>query len=142
MVNVLLVEDNPADMRLMKDLFEDLQSSLQLSWVTNGHDALDYVYGRNDYQGSTSPDVILLDLGLPRITGYDVLKQLKENPELSKIPILIFTTSRNPLDCSQCEALGADGYISKPNSLKGYEELAEHLLHQEIPKLVKHSRRA
>src|SRR5690606_9449816 len=98
-------------------------------WVTNGHDALDYVYSRNDYSGAETPDVILLDLGLPRITGYDVLKQLKQNPAFANIPVLIFSTSCNPLDCSQCEALGADGYISKPNNLKGYEELANKLLH-------------
>jgi CheY-like chemotaxis protein len=135
-MNILLVEDNPADMRMLKDLLEEKPSSPVLNWVTDGYEALDYVCQRNEYREVTRPDVILLDLGLPRISGYDVLKKLKEEPTYAGIPIIILTTSRNPFDRSQCEALGADVFVSKPHSLKGYEALVQQLISQEFPRLM------
>ena len=139
-MNILLVEDNPADMRMLKDLFEESKKTPSLFWVTDGYEALDYIYQRNEYKGAALPDVILLDLGLPRISGYEVLKELKEQPHLAHIPVVILSTSCNPLDRKQCEAFGADVFFSKPHSLKGYEELVEQLSGLELPRLAAASR--
>lgn len=141
-MQILLVEDNPADMCLLKDLFEETGSDCALQWVTDGYEALDYVYHRNGYDNAKRPDVILLDLGLPRIDGYDVLKELKKTTDYATIPIIILTTSRNPLDRSQCERLGADGFLSKPYNLKGYEQLVQQLVNMEIPRVISRQREA
>lgn len=133
-MNILLVEDNPSDMRLLKELFEDRTGAPALDWVTDGHEALDYVFRRGEYENAAKPDAILLDLGLPRISGYDVLKQLKEHHDYSDIPVIILTTSRNPLDRDQCKELGADTFLSKPRSLDGYEALAEQLIALDLPR--------
>jgi CheY-like chemotaxis protein len=113
-----------------------------MEWVTDGHEALDYVYRRNEHTEASTPDVILLDLGLPRISGYDVLKNLKTDPAHATIPVVVLTTSRNPFDRSQCQALGADIFLSKPRSLKGYEALVVQLMSMELPKLKQAAARA
>ncbi len=135
-MNILLVEDNPADMRMLKDLFEETPKPPTLAWVTDGYEALDYVFQRKEYKEAATPDVILLDLGLPRINGYEVLWELKQDPAYKSIPVVILTTSCSPLDRNQCESLGADVYLSKPHSLKGYEELVQQLSATDLPKLT------
>lgn len=140
-MNILLVEDNPADMRMLKDLFEETAKPPTLAWVTDGYEALDYVFQRKEYTSATPPDVILLDLGLPRINGYEVLWELKQDPAHQSIPVVILTTSCSPLDKTQCESLGADIYLSKPHSLKGYEELVQQLSSMELPKLTRDAAR-
>jgi CheY-like chemotaxis protein len=94
----------------------------------DGYYALDYVFQRKQYQSAHRPDIILLDLNLPRINGYDVLKQLKDDPVLSTIPVIILTTSRDPLDHTQCKALGADMCLSKPHALKEFDDMIQRLL--------------
>jgi CheY-like chemotaxis protein len=135
-MNILLVEDNPADMRLLKDFFAEAVHPPAMHWVTDGYEALDYISQRNGYEAAIQPDIILLDLGLPRINGYQVLKDLKSDPKYSHIPIVILTTSRNPLDRSQCDAMGADMFLSKPRSLKDYEAMLDKLLKVDAPRLA------
>lgn len=122
------MEDNSSDAYLLKEIFARKQNAPDIHWVTDGYHALDYVFQRKQYQYALRPDVILLDLNLPRITGYEVLKELKDNPALSHIPIIILTTSRDPLDHTQCKALGADICLSKPHGIKEYEEMAQRLI--------------
>lgn len=127
-MNILLVEDNSADACLLTELFARKGPEAAIHWVTNGYDALDYVFRRKQYGMATPPDLILLDLNMPRINGYEVLRELKENPQAASIPVIILTTSPDPLDYSQCKALGADTCLCKPHGLRDYEALVQQLL--------------
>ncbi len=138
-MNILLVEDNRSDAMLLKEFFSEKENTPEIHWVTDGHDALDYLYGQNQYAGAERPDVILLDLGLPRISGYDVLREVKKKPPYADIPVIILTTSCSPLDKNQCMALGADRVMSKPQNLKEYESLVDKLMLEELPRLVNHN---
>jgi two-component system, chemotaxis family, response regulator Rcp1 len=133
-MDILLVEDNPSDARMLTELLEEKGNAATMHWVKDGYQALDFVT-----KDARRPDVILLDLGLPRISGYEVLKKLKDDGGLSDIPVVILTTSRDPLDSEQCLALGADTFISKPFNLKGFEELAGQLMNKIFPRFAKPS---
>lgn len=134
-MDILLVEDNSSDAYLIKELFTRTTHGPRIHWVVDGHHALDYIYQRRQYEGVKRPDIILLDLNLPRINGYEVLKELKSNPPFAGIPIVILTTSRNPLDHTQCAALGADMCLSKPHAIKEYEELVRRLVSWATPRM-------
>jgi CheY-like chemotaxis protein len=127
-MDILLVEDSSADAYLLTEVFTRKESGAEIHWVTDGYHALDYVHQRRAYEHVRQPDLILLDLNLPRINGYEVLKELKENGALSHIPVVILTTSRDPLDHSQCKALGADICLSKPHGIKEYEEMVQKMI--------------
>lgn len=127
-MDILLVEDNSSDAYLLKEIFAKKSQTLEIHWVTDGYDALDYLFQRKQYTDANRPDMILLDLRLPRISGYEVLRELKTAPNFSSIPVIILTTSLNPLDHTQCKALGADVCISKPHGLKEYEEMVQRLI--------------
>ena len=117
-----------ADAALLTEFLTERQDAPEIFWVSDGKSALDYVFRKGKYEQANRPDVILLDLGLPRISGYSALKELKHTPSFADIPIIILTTSRNPLDRSQCSALGADAFFSKPTNLQGYDALVKQLL--------------
>lgn len=136
-MDVLLVEDNEADAYLLRELVAEKPDAPAIHWVSNGYEAMAYMRNDAPYQRSLPPDLILLDLGLPRISGYEVLKELKGQPHFSAIPVIILTTSRNPMDRSQCLEFGADAFISKPYNLKEYEALAEQLISEELPRLCR-----
>lgn len=136
-MQILLVEDNQADAALLREFFEEREESPTVHWVMDGSDALDFVFRQGKYQDAERPDVILLDLGLPRISGYDALKELKQRPDYAGIPVIVLTTSRSPLDRRQCSALGADAYFSKPHDLRGYEELVQQLMTAQLSGVVK-----
>jgi len=128
-MHILLVEDSNADAYLLTEIFSRIPDAPAINWVTDGYDALDYVYQREKYAQARRPDFILLDLNLPRVDGFEVLKELKENPFFATIPIVILTTSRNPLDLSQSKALGADMCLSKPHAIRDYEDMVRSLIH-------------
>lgn len=127
-MHLLLVEDSPSDVRLLKELMEEQGYHPEIHWVMNGHEALEFILRKGVHAKAPRPDAVLLDLGLPRISGYDILRQVKDSPDHRDIPIFILTTSRNPLDQEQCKTLGADEYISKPRSLSEYEALVHKLI--------------
>lgn len=117
-MKVLLVEDNPADATLLMELISEKSSMLKINWVTDGKDALDYI------KKDKTQDLVLLDLSLPRVSGYDVLRNIKGVKETKAIPVIILSTSSNPNDIAECRVLGAAGFLSKPHDLDGYEALA------------------
>jgi CheY-like chemotaxis protein len=127
-MHILLVEDNSADAHLLSEIFARKKNAPVIHWVADGFEALDYMFQRKQHQQAVRPDMILLDLNLPRINGYDVLKELKNHPTLANIPVIILTTSRNPLDHSQCKTLGADICFSKPHDLGEYEDMVRRLM--------------
>jgi chemotaxis family two-component system response regulator Rcp1 len=138
-MDILLVEDSSADAFLLKELFGRKENAPEVHWVIDGYDALDFVFQRKSYTAMRRPDMILLDLNLPRINGYEVLRELKDNPDLAGIPVIILTTSPNPLDHTQCKTLGADICLSKPHNLKEYESMVQRLMSWASLRVVEHS---
>lgn len=135
-MHILIIEDNAADLALLAEFLAEQESVPDLHWVTDGIRALDYLRRASPYENAVRPDLILLDLGLPRMSGYDLIKALKGDPALADIPIIVLSTSRNPMDREETETAGANLFLSKPKDLVGYETLVAQLLEKEIPKFV------
>lgn len=119
-ITVLLVEDNPGDVRLTLEAFKDAKLHLQIHVVNDGVEALDFLYRRGKYPDSPRPDLILLDLNLPRKNGRDVLAEIKGSPTLRTVPVVILTTSSSDMDIESSYLLHANCYISKPVDLQGF----------------------
>ena len=88
---ILLVEDNPGDVRLIEEAFRDGHINNHLHTVTDGQAALDFIYRRDEYEDAPRPDIILLDLNLPRVDGEDVLHEIKHHPELHDVPVVVLS---------------------------------------------------
>lgn len=115
-MNILLVEDNPADTKLVKLLAQKSGFTGNVFYVEDGAQALDFIRKTARYKERPPPDLILLDLNLPNINGFEVLRILKANPNHRYIPVIILTSSQNPEDVFRSFDLGASGYIQKPSS--------------------------
>ncbi len=113
-VDILLVEDNPGDIRLTKEAFKDGQIANTLHVVEDGVDALDFLFQRNDYGDAPRPDLVLLDLNLPRKNGDEVLEELHADPNRRRIPVIILTSSEAEMDVVRSYELCARGYLTKP----------------------------
>ena len=114
---LLVVEDNDADFVVLERLMTQMAVQNPVYRCTDGDEALDYMYREGDYQTpelAPRPGVVLLDLNLPGTDGREVLEHLKRDPKLYKIPVVIFTTSQNPLDIDFCYHHGANSYLIKP----------------------------
>lgn len=126
-VNVLYVEDDEADADFARTAFGELGGQrIKMSLVMDGEEAL-RVLGLGDKNAPASatliPDIILLDLNLPRIHGKDVLKAVKQSPNLKQIPVLILSTSQHQQDVDELYSLGASGYFQKPSTYREYQQV-------------------
>lgn len=113
-INILLVEDNPADARLIEEVFRDNELENKLYVVKDGVNAMDFLNKANEYYEVPTPDIIMLDLNLPRKDGREVLREVKENENLKSIPIVILTTSSAKEDVIKTYNNHANCYITKP----------------------------
>jgi chemotaxis family two-component system response regulator Rcp1 len=113
-IEILLVEDNPGDVRLTREALKDAKMSNLLHVVEDGASALDFLHQRGDYVHAPRPDLILLDLNLPRKNGREVLQEIKEDPRLKIIPVVILTSSQAEEDILGAYSLHANCYITKP----------------------------
>jgi two-component system, chemotaxis family, response regulator Rcp1 len=111
---VLLVDDNPADVDLMREILGGCKRRYHVSSVGNGEEAISFLHRRGKYADAPCPDLVILDLNLPRKDGRAVLKELKTDSLFYKIPIVVFTTSQASSDITSSYALGANCYIQKP----------------------------
>ncbi len=111
---ILLIEDNAADAELTLEAFKQSRSPLIVNVVRNGVEALSYLRHEGEFSASIPPKLILLDLSLPCKDGHDVLAELKTDPRLMSIPVIVLTTSRNPRDISAAYKSHANCYIRKP----------------------------
>ncbi|MEV7405698.1 response regulator [Streptomyces sp. NPDC091267] len=116
-IEVLLVEDDPGDELMTREAFEDNKIRNTLHVVRDGQEALDFLYRRGDHEEAPRPDLILLDLNLPRYDGRQVLEQIKQDPELSLIPVVVLTTSSAEEDILRSYKLHANAYVTKPVDL-------------------------
>ncbi len=113
-MNVLLIEDNEADRRAIQEAFKVVCKDVGLHWAEDGEKILQVVQRKGAYTGLPPVDLILLDLNLPGASGHDVLRELKENADTRKIPVIVFTSSTFKDDIRKSYALGANCYINKP----------------------------
>jgi two-component system, chemotaxis family, response regulator Rcp1 len=116
-IEILLVEDNPGDVRLTKESLKESKVRNNLNVVQDGMEALSFLRGDGNYKGSPRPDIILLDLNLPKKDGREVLSEIKKDPELKRIPVVIITTSKAEEDILRTYDLHANCYITKPVNL-------------------------
>ncbi|SDL25909.1 Response regulator receiver domain-containing protein [Nonomuraea maritima] len=116
-IEVLLVEDDPGDELITREAFEDNKIRNNLHVVRDGLEALDFLYQRGVHAGAPRPDLILLDLNLPKYDGRQVLEQIKGDPELRAIPVVVLTTSSAEEDILRSYKLYANAYVTKPVDL-------------------------
>ncbi|MFE2347665.1 response regulator [Kitasatospora cineracea] len=116
-VDVLLVEDDPGDELMTREAFEDNKIGNTLHVVRDGEEALDFLYRRGRHAQAPRPDLILLDLNLPKYDGRQVLEKIKSDPELSHIPVVVLTTSAAEEDILRSYKLHANAYVTKPVDL-------------------------
>jgi CheY-like chemotaxis protein len=113
-IEVLLVEDDPGDVLMTREAFEEHKVRNHLNVVSDGADALAYVRRQGEFADAARPDLILLDLNLPKRDGREVLKELKTDPDLREIPIVVLTTSSAESDVLSSYQLHANAYVTKP----------------------------
>jgi CheY-like chemotaxis protein len=113
-IEVLLVEDDPGDVLLTKEAFADNKVRNNLTVVSDGEEATTYLHRQGDYADAPRPDMIILDLNLPRKDGREVLEEIKADPELRSIPVVVLTTSTADEDILRSYDLHANAYVTKP----------------------------
>lgn len=119
LAEILLVEDNEGDIELTREAFNDARFRNNLSIVEDGEKALDFLFKRNGYEDAVTPDIVLLDLNLPKVDGREVLETIKNDAELRRIPTIILTSSMADKDVLESYDLHANCYIVKPvNAIK------------------------
>jgi CheY-like chemotaxis protein len=125
--NVLLVEDNPGDVRLMQEAVKEGAFTSHMHVARDGEQAMAFLHQEGKYAGSPRPDLILLDLNLPRKSGREVLAEIKREQDLRHIPVMILSTSTNPEDVARAYELHANCYLQKPGSLEGLLDLCRSI---------------
>jgi chemotaxis family two-component system response regulator Rcp1 len=122
-----LIEDNPGDVRLAIETFKDAKIHNQVNVVPDGVEAMAYLRKQGKYANAIRPDVILLDLNMPRKDGREVLKEVKEDPDLRRIPVVILTMSQAEQDILKSYDLHANCYISKPVDLTQFNKVVQSI---------------
>ena len=117
-IHILLVDDDPADVRLTQEALKEHKVFCETAVAGDGIEALAYLRREGSYTGVTRPDIILLDLNMPGKDGREVLKEIKADPQLRRIPVVILTTSQADQDILHSYDLGANCYITKPVDLE------------------------
>jgi len=126
-IDILLVEDNPGDARLAQEALKESKIKNQLHIVNDGMAATDFLFKRNDYKDAPRPDLIILDLNLPKKDGREVLAEIKADENLKRIPIVIFTTSKAEEDILKTYNLHANCYITKPLNFDKFMEVIKSI---------------
>lgn len=127
---ILMAEDDPDDRLLVREAFEESRLLNELRFVEDGEELLDYLRLQNSYadpESAPKPGLILLDLNMPRKDGREALREIKADPELRRIPIVVMTTSRAEEDIFRSYDMGASSYISKPVTFERLVELMKSL---------------
>lgn len=123
---VLLIEDDRDHADLIMRCFEDLRTA-QIRWMEDGEKALDYLLHRGEFAEEETPDLILLDLRIPKYDGHDILQKIKDCEELLTVPRVILTTSDNPIDVRKAYQNHANSYLVKPLGLEEFRDMITEL---------------
>ena len=119
-IEILLVEDNPGDVRLTRESLYDARIHNNMIVASDGLEAMACLRREGQYADAIRPDLILLDLNLPRMNGFEVLNEIKEDPKLKRIPVVVLTTSQAEQDIIQSYNLYANAYVTKPVDLEQF----------------------
>jgi CheY-like chemotaxis protein len=129
-ITILLIEDEPAHAEIVRRNFESIGIAHRLQHVSDGESALDYLYRKNafsDPSSSPRPGLVLLDLRLPKVDGLQVLKTIKNDPDLNNIPVVILTTSASEVDIAMAYTNNVNSYLVKPVDFRQFSELLKTL---------------
>lgn len=126
-LGVLLVEDSLADARLILEVFRDENVNADISVVRDGEEAMNFLEKRNEFEKVDTPNLILLDLNLPKKDGREVLTEIKRNPHLNGIPVIVLTTSQSEDDVAKCYKLQASCFVTKPIDLDKFVDVIRSL---------------
>ena len=127
LVEILLVEDNPGDARLAKEALRESSIKNNLHMVDDGEKALNFLYKRGEFKSAPYPDLILLDLNLPKISGYQILSIIKSEDSLRKIPVVVLSISSSEKDIEESYNLSANCYVTKPLDLNEFIDVFERI---------------
>lgn len=126
-INVLLVEDDVADAALTREALSRAKIVVNLTVMQDGEEALNFLKKRGPYATAPSPDLILLDLNMPKKDGREVLKEIKADPKLSSIPVIVLTTSDADMDIVKSYNLGANCYVTKPVGFEAFTQVVRQI---------------
>lgn len=126
-LNILLVDDSRADARLIIEVFKDEKIAVDVNVVRDGEAAMDYLTRAGEYENAKRPDLILLDLNMPKKDGREVLAEIKGNSELNAIPVIVLTTSQSEEDIIKSYKLQASCYVTKPIDLEQFVKIIKSL---------------
>lgn len=136
-MNILVVEDNQPEQIIMREAFTEAGIGHELHMVRDGIEAMDFLKMQGSYSNVPKPDLVILDLNMPRKNGLEVLADIKNNPKLQHIPVLVFSNSEFGRDICKCYASGANAYLNKPPDFQGFLDLA-HVIDVFWLKMVRH----
>ena len=123
--SILLVEDNAGDVRLTREALREADVAIELIAVPDGDQALAFLRAEGAHAGAARPDLVLLDLNLPKKNGLEVLEEIKRDPELRQIPVIMLTTSSSARDIAACYDRGVNCYVVKPLDLDDFTGLVQ-----------------
>lgn len=135
---ILLVEDDPGDVFLFREALRNTSLEYELHVADNGEKALDFMHRRPPFAGARRPDLVVLDLNLPRINGIEVLREIRALPEFGELPVIVLTTSKSDTDARLCRELGANAFLSKPPAFDEFlavGQTIERFCHERIRNL-------
>jgi CheY-like chemotaxis protein len=141
-IHILMVEDNPGDVRLAQEALRQAKVANSMDVVSDGVRAVEYLCGKGDFEESPTPDLVLLDLNLPRMSGVEVLRKIKSCEVHSRIPVVVLTSSKAEEDVLRSYELHANCYVTKPVDFKQFVEVVKSISHfwfavVELPTAVK-----
>ncbi len=125
---IVLIEDNPADSKILKMALARRDPTIQTVLLEDGAEAIEFFSTESRSSGVAHCDLILLDLNLPYVSGFDVLEFLKSHPELKKTPVIVLSGSSSPPDVERCYLAGANSYICKPTGIDAVFNMVDHLV--------------
>ncbi|EGG95150.1 Two-component system response regulator [gamma proteobacterium IMCC1989] len=128
-IEILMVEDNPADVELTKEAFNEGKLNNVLNVVSDGEEALNYLHKRGRFTDAKTPDIVLLDLNLPKVNGKEVLAEMKGNKDLSYIPVIILSSSEDTADIKTAYELNANSFVTKPVAIDDFLEVIKSIEH-------------
>ncbi len=124
-IEILLIEDSPSDANLTMQSLQQAKITNRLHWVEEGEAAMDFLYQRGKYADAPRPDLIVLDLNLPGMDGREILAEVKADPDLRRIPVVVLTTSSNEEDVLRSYDLNANCYVTKPFNVEQFIQVVQ-----------------
>jgi CheY-like chemotaxis protein len=128
-VEILLVEDNEDDLVIIQEVFADMKLATIVNTVRDGEEALAYLQRKGKYKVAHMPDIVLLDINMPKKNGFEVLEEMKKDPRLQSLPVIMLTTSHREEDIVRSYAMGACSYLQKLVDLDQFKQLIKQFEH-------------